>query len=313
MGNVVERILNLLAFLLTAGHPVTANEIRNTVAGYGQEEDAAFRRMFERDKNVLRSLGIPLELRPTDVWEVEFGYEVSPNEYALPDPGLSDEERAALWLASQAVRVGGRAPGPAALFKLGGMPMDAGGEPLAADLGADLDALAVVFAAVSDRRRLSFSYRERARTIDPYGLLHRRGHWYFAGREHESDSVKAYRVDRGSGYHAGDRSGAFDVPPGFDTSAVVPESGWQAGPEEFTARIAFDAEVAWWARRQLPAGTPLEEESDGGFVATLRGSNPDALIGWVLAFEDGAEILEPENLRERLVSLVRAAGKGAAP
>ena len=310
MGNVVERILNLLAFLLTAGRPVTAEEIRHTVAGYGQDEDAAFRRMFERDKSLLRSLGIPLERRPTDAWEVEFGYQVSPDEYALPDPGLSDEERAALWLAAQAVRVGGRAPGPAALFKLGGIPMDAAGEPLAADLGADLDALAVVFAAVSDRRRLSFTYRDRARTVDPYGLLHRRGHWYLAGREHESDAVKAFRVDRGSGYTAGERNRAFEVPSDFNTTDAVPESGWQAGPEDFTARIAFDADVSWWARRQLPADTPLEEGEDGGFIATVRGANPDALIGWVLAFEDGAEILEPDVLRRRLVTLVRSAGKG---
>ena len=59
---VIERILNLLAFLLTAGRPVTAEEIRTTVAGYDQAADGAFHRMFERDKDLLRGLGIPLEL-----------------------------------------------------------------------------------------------------------------------------------------------------------------------------------------------------------------------------------------------------------
>ena len=99
MHKVIERILNLLAFLLTAGRPVTAEEIRTTVAGYDQPSDDAFHRMFERDKDLLRRLGIPLDLEPTDGWQVEHGYKVDPAAYALPDPGLTDDERAALWLA----------------------------------------------------------------------------------------------------------------------------------------------------------------------------------------------------------------------
>lgn len=70
MQRVVERILNLLAFLLTVNRAVTADEIRHTVAGYDQETDVAFRRTFERDKDLLRSLGVPLRLVFTDRWEV---------------------------------------------------------------------------------------------------------------------------------------------------------------------------------------------------------------------------------------------------
>ena len=61
MKNVLERLLNLLAFLLTVGRSVSAEEIRQTVAGYDREADEAFRRMFERDKVLLRKMGIPLE------------------------------------------------------------------------------------------------------------------------------------------------------------------------------------------------------------------------------------------------------------
>ena len=39
MQRVLERLLNLLAFLLTVEHPVTADEVRHTVAGYDQETD----------------------------------------------------------------------------------------------------------------------------------------------------------------------------------------------------------------------------------------------------------------------------------
>ena len=111
MRRVIERLLNLLAFLLTAERPVTAEEIRMTVAGYAKESDEAFHRMFERDKALLRRMGIPLELKATDGWEVEYGYALHPDEYQLPDPDLNDEERAALWLAAQVVRLGGQPAG----------------------------------------------------------------------------------------------------------------------------------------------------------------------------------------------------------
>src|SRR5690606_19205786 len=83
MQNVVERVLNLLIFLLESPRPVTADDIRYTVLGYGQESDDAFHRMFERDKDLLRRMGVPIELTPLDAWEVEFGYTIDPDEYAL--------------------------------------------------------------------------------------------------------------------------------------------------------------------------------------------------------------------------------------
>ena len=95
MQKVIERILNLLAFLLTTDHPVSADEIRYTVAGYDEKGDEAFRRTFERDKELLRQIGIPLELRATDLFEVKFGYVIPDGEYGLVDPGLTEEERVA--------------------------------------------------------------------------------------------------------------------------------------------------------------------------------------------------------------------------
>ena len=212
MHKVIERILNLLAFLLTAGRPVTAEEIRTTIAGYDQPSDEAFHRMFERDKDLLRRLGIPLELAPTDGWQVEHGYKVDPAAYALPDPGLNDDERAALWLAAEVVRLGGHVAAPDALFKLGGAPVTGSGEPLAASLDEGSADLGAAFAAVSERRHLRFGYRNKARTVAPYGLVHRRGHWYLVGAEGER--VKVFRMDRTTDVTLGEDGDAFDRPAG---------------------------------------------------------------------------------------------------
>jgi len=307
MQRVIERILNLLAFLLTAERPVTADEIRMTVAGYDQGSDEAWRRMFERDKDLLRHLGIPLELRPTDAWEVEHGYVVPADEYALPDPGLTDEERTALWLAAQVVRIGGQPQGPDALFKLGGAPVTASGEPLAADLGTQVDDLATAFDALSVRMALRFGYRGSSRLIYPYGLVHRRGHWYVVGPEAGGgDAVKAFRLDRTTGMTAQGPAGVFARPAGFRASDALPDAPWEAGGDDLMATVRFDPAVAWWARRQLTARTTVVTHDDGGLEATIPVANPEAFIGWLLAFDDHAVIVAPPELRSRLLARVGA-------
>ncbi len=301
MQRVIERILNLLAFLLTVERPVTAEEIRSTVAGYEQDTDEAARRMFERDKDLLRRIGIRLELRPTDAWEVEYGYVV--DDYALPDPGLTDEERTALWMAASVVQIGGAPAGTDALFKLGGSLLPGSGEPLAADLGSSAD-LVTAFAAVAERRRISFTYRNARRTVDPYGLVHRRGHWYVVGLD--DATIKVFRLDRTEGLQPTGEPAAFERPAGFVPSTAIPEAPWEAGGEDIVAVVHFDADIAWWAHRQLTGRREIEELPDGSLRATVPVANIEAFIGWMLSFDDRAVIVEPEDLRRRLVARVEA-------
>jgi predicted DNA-binding transcriptional regulator YafY len=303
VSKVIERILNLLAFLLTVGRPVSAEEIRFTVAGYDQGEDEAFRRMFERDKGLLRELGISLELQATDAFEVEYGYVVPEGGYELPDPGLTDDERAALWLAAQAVRLGGQPSGPEAIFKLGGVPGAIGGEPLAANLGEEGGLLGDLFTAVVEHRIADFIYRGTARAFKAYGLVHRRGHWYVVGAL-LNDDIRAFRVDRISGLSLREAVRAFRRPADFDVNRSIPDAPWEAGPEELTAEVTFDAEVAWWARRQMGGNAEITEQADGAIRAKLPVAHVDAFIGWMLGFVDQAEVLSPPELREGLLARV---------
>lgn len=302
MQRVIERLLNLLAFLLDAGRPVTADEIRHTVAGYGQEGDDAFRRTFERDKDLLRQLGVPLRLAPTDAWEVEQGYVLRGEEYALPDPGLTDEERAALWLAAQVVRMGGQSPDPAVLFKLGGAPPAFSGAPLGADIGGAAEVLVGLFTAVTEARLVGFEYRGRARRVRPYGLVHRRGHWYLVGPQAGEEKARAFRVDRLTGLQVGSRPGAFTRPAGFRAATAVPAVPWDAGDEAIEVTVRFDPSIAWWARRQLPAGASVEDEAGGGLIARFAVSALGPFIGWILGFDADAEVVSPPEVRQALLA-----------
>lgn len=304
MQKVIERILNLLAFLLTVGRPVTADEIRHTVKGYEQPTDVAFRRTFERDKDLLRSLGVPLELHHTDIWEVELGYVVPTSKYAIEDPGLTDEERSALLLAAQAVRFGGQPTELGAIFKLGGASPPANAGNVYADLGHDLDLLGSLYGAVTDRRHATFVYRKRARTVEPYGLVHRRGRWYLAAPETGApDPVKAFRVDRMTDISIGDNADVFDRPDTFDVSRSISTDLPDDRPRD-RAQIRFDSDIAEVAMRQI-SGAVRVENGSGTVLVDVPITSERATIGWVLSFDDRAVIESPPELRDAFVAYVR--------
>ncbi len=303
MQKVIERILNLLAFLLTVGRPVTADEIRYTVKGYDQPSDEAFRRTFERDKDLLRSLGVPLELRHTDMWEVELGYVVPSDDYAITDPGLTDEERSALLLAAQAVRFGGQPTEIGAIFKLGGATPPSESGTIYADLGHDLDVLGSIYGAVTDRKLACFTYKQRDRAVEPYGLVHRNGHWYLVAPESGApEPVKAFRVDRMTSLRIGDTPNVFARPAGFDvanTLQTIPPDG--TGDRH--ALVRFDTDVAAIVMNQIRDAVAVESDIDGVLI-DVPITSERGVIGWVLGFDDRAVIEHPPGLRAAFVAFV---------
>jgi proteasome accessory factor B len=306
MKNVLERLINLLVMLLTSSRPVPAEEIRRTIPGYSSDSDDAFHRMFERDKDLLRGIGIPIELRPTDGWEVEHGYVVDPGKYRLADPGLTDEERAALFQAAQTVTLGGEPAAPGAILKLGGARLAGAVEPLAADLGEAAETLGDLFQAVSERRRVRFKYKGDERRVAPYGIGHRRGHWYLVAGTRSGERM--YRVDRMESIRVEDDANAFERPAGFKIKASLESMPWEAGSDDAVpAVIRFNAEIAWWAAKQLGAGIARTTD-DGGLEVTVPVANREAFIGWVLSFGEGAEVVKPEELRNAVVQRVKGIG-----
>ena len=94
--------MNLVIALLSTHGFITAERIRASVAGYAESpSDEAFSRMFERDKNELRDLGIPLETGRVSSFDPAEGYRINRNAYALPDIELTAQEAAAVAVAAQ--------------------------------------------------------------------------------------------------------------------------------------------------------------------------------------------------------------------
>lgn len=303
MKNVLERLLNLLAYLLTVGRSVSAEEIRQTVAGYDREADEAFRRMFERDKDLLRKMGIPLETVQPTTQRQEITYAIDPKKYGTPDADLSEEERAALWFASQVVRFGGRTAGEESFLKLGGAISGEALEPLSADLGEEAGVLADLYEAVAARRMIRLTYGGRERTIAPYGLGHRRGHWYLVATER--NVPKVFRVDRMEGVAVTDDT--FERDPNITVARELESHPWEAGDQPVVSTtVKIDADLAWWAERRLGRSRPvIDRLDDGGVLLTLDVTNPDAFVGWVLGFGSSAEVVAPPEMRDRMVARIR--------
>ena len=96
-----ERLLNLTMALLAAKRYLTKSEILKTVSGYSGATDA-MDRMFERDKDDLRSIGIEIEVGSLDsLFDDEIGYRIRPESFVLTLPDISPTEMAYISLASQ--------------------------------------------------------------------------------------------------------------------------------------------------------------------------------------------------------------------
>jgi len=91
-----ERLLNLVICLLYTRMPLSKAKIRSFVPQYGTTaSDEAFNRMFERDKDELRDLGIPLVTEAFDpLFEDEPGYRIDRRDYALPEISFAADELA---------------------------------------------------------------------------------------------------------------------------------------------------------------------------------------------------------------------------
>ena len=296
----LERLINLVAALLHAERPLTAEELRNRLPGYA-EDHGAFRRAFERDKEALRDLGIPVVLEPVDdaAQPGVVGYRIPKEAYYLTDPGLAPDELAALHLAASAVRMEG-ASGVEALWKLGGELGEQGAGGLSAVAALPGTAhLGPVFAAISARRRIGFTYRGRARTVDPWRLSFRTGHWYLAGHDHDAGEERMFRLDRvESGVEVTGDDGAFERPPHL--GAQPPP--WEMGAEDaLTARLLVDAGQAAWAAAHVGSDAVEAWRPDGSVVLAVRVTNRDAFRSFVLGFLDHAEVLGPPELRAEMV------------
>jgi proteasome accessory factor B len=278
--DVLERVTNLLALLLES-RPLTMQQIVDRLEGQYPTGEVAARAAFERDKSLLREVGVPIDT------EVGVGadagrtlYSIDRRRYELPDLGLSDDERAALQLAVAASRSNDAQFG---LFKLGGA--QSGRADVIVEL-PESDALPTLHGAIAQRSTVSFDYRNRHRALDPYTLLLRESHWYLVGFDHGYGAYRTYRVDRMSSAIDVGEPGGFERHADYDVHTVFPKDIRQLGADERTATVRVDD-----ATVEVPC------------------ANADAFRAWLFSLGTRAQVVAPSDVRADVVAWLTAVAR----
>lgn len=315
-----ERLLNLVAFLLSSRNPVPFSRIKGRVAGYDDDASPeALEKRFDRDKAELRGLGVPIEYLQLDEQGHE-GYRIPRDQYFLPEIRLSVQEAAVLAVvqryaqeatgdplarplasALQKVQVDNPLTGAASASVTEQHLLGVRGERRSAEVSANLTTLAD---AVLERRPVSFKYwtlgrdEVSARTVEPYGLGASGRNWYLVGRDRDREAVRQFRVDRIRGRAKVLRRGSFEVPDDFDIQEHVGRRAVLLQRDGQGERVVVELapEVAFMARDALREGWRFDELPDGRGRLSFEANNRAAAIRFVAEHADRARVVEPDDL-----------------
>ena len=231
MSRKIERLINLTIALLATKRYLTKSEIFKTVEGYEGSAETK-ERMFERDKDDLRSLGIEIEVGSFDpLFNDEAGYRIKQESYRLDLGQITPVEVSLLSLAAEAWQEASFGDvAQKALLKLRsiGIPGDELMMPSTvnklSDGGQDI---ALISKAISLHQRVNFDYLDaemsaNSRSIVPISLSTRSGFWYLAGVDQDVEEIRTFRLDRIVGDITVSVGPAdFEVPPGFNSKESV--------------------------------------------------------------------------------------------
>jgi proteasome accessory factor B len=307
-----ERLLSIVVLLLSSRRYLTAEQIRGAVSGYPEEQEA-FKRMFERDKEELRDLGIPLETGRATPVDDDLGYRISRQDYELPEIHLEPDEAAVLGIASrvwQSAELAGAATGAALKLRAASRETEgdaAANPPLGIQprLSTQEPAFGPLWEAVRDRRPVTFSHQASGRsevtkrTLEPWGVVNRRGRWYVAGYDRMRDAPRVFRLSRIIGpVKLVGPAGSVRVPEGTDVRDLVKD--WDKPVSyDLTAslRVRADAGAALhrWGR-----STP-DQENPGWDLVTINYSDQDWYASHLASFGPDVVVLGPPELREAVI------------
>ena len=168
--------------------------------------------MFERDKNELRDLGIPLETGRVSSFDPTEGYRINRDAYALPAVELTAEEAAAVAVATQlweSPELITATQGALLKLRAAGVDVDrrtpasrSPPPPLPGLRGSE-DVLGILLSAIDSGQAVQFPHRP-----SPHRAVHRRapssrgvwsphrGRWYLVGHDRDRDATRTFRLSR---------------------------------------------------------------------------------------------------------------------
>ena len=301
-----ERMLNLLFVLLNSRTPLTREQIRERVPGYGDSNEA-FERMFERDKAALRDLAIPVETKPVDMFHDDvLGYRIDRSDWLMPEISITAEERTYLALAASAWQNA----------QLSTAARQAVSSVDAREQGAEISVpvslakgrrhITEILAAIANGKTVTFDYVGLSqsevvkRTIDPWRALLHSGHWYLIGFDQDKGEVRTFRTDRIVGDLVETRHDILEsMPKDFDLSAIT--DTWEHSDKDATIATVLVRPGRAASLRVLATTCDIGDEWD---ELTITYHHESQLIGLIASSCDVTRVKSPQSLQDSVTRIV---------
>ncbi len=277
------------------------------MAGYSADaSEVAFERMFERDKDALRSMGIPVETVLDASGDVE-GYVIR-RQLTNEELTFDADELAVIALAAatwQAAVL--EAPAITALRKIESISGDAPELREFNDvrMTATDAALLPLMAALREQSVVTFDYRGRQdeqaqlRNLDPWGVIAHDGQWYLVGHDLDREDRRTFRVSRISGtVTVTARPIEHSRPEGIDLAEIV-----RGVDAENPARARVLIKAGQGA--QLRAANDHSGDPFQDVELSVAAISEDVLVSQLCAAGAGVVVLEPSEVRTQVMHALK--------
>jgi proteasome accessory factor B len=292
-----ERLINLTLALLASKRYLTKSEIFKSVAGYAGSAEA-MERMFERDKDDLRNLGVEIEVSALDpLFDDDQGYLINSNTFQINPNDFTKEEillltmAANLWHGSALEQ-----NSKAALLKIqsldGLIATNTVASPVVAE-NEDSKKLLLIFEAVQNMVKLEFEYKGSLRQVKPYGIYTNRGFWYLAAEE--QNIVKSFKVIRiGGKIKTIGKPNGFTKPSDFNLLAFAKDMN---SSKTSRAEVKIRKNQALALRKRYFA----EEINSDWDKISIDYTFEEDLIESLLWYGSNVVVLSPKIIKEQII------------
>ena len=186
MKNVLRRAIELLN-LLSDNENLTTENIKDSISDYRDLNQQAFRRSFERDKNLLRSFGYLIQYE-NDKWSYDKGYSLSGYsiyESIIKSNKISNEKLINTYLYLKKY--------------LSNSNYD----------NDKSEIISKILQSINEKRRVGFDYLDKYRKVKPQGLKYFDNKWYLAGEE--NGLLKTFNLDQIHNLKIGNKTDLFQI------------------------------------------------------------------------------------------------------
>ena len=299
-----ERLVNLTMALLGTKRYMTKSEIFRRVAGYSGSNETK-ERMFERDKDDLRTLGIEIEVASHDpLFEDEVGYRIRAEVFQLREKFDSEE----LGLVSLALGLIANSDLGDSTQSLNRRINSLAVSPITpdefrlSDIDITENGLSELLNALSDRRTVTFQYRKEGssrgedRRVNPLGLSAWRGSWYLIGEDLDRDDVRVFKLSRfSSKIELVSASNSYSIPKDFSIKDYLV----MLKPGEYKVAVKVRRALALNLRNLSESITQLDEDWD---LLNVNFKDQEQALREILWMGPDAVVQEPAEFRSLVVA-----------